>query len=76
MELTEEFLATDYTDKRIAEDGSESFTAADGRHTITYSVIKDEAVAKNKLVTVTSRFTSAGGLTQTITLKCFKPFID
>ncbi|MCP4745831.1 MAG: hypothetical protein GY874_06765 [Desulfobacteraceae bacterium] len=75
MEQVEEFMAADYTDQRIANNGSDYFTT-DNNHTITYTIVNDDAIPGAKLVNVSATFSATKSLTpQTIELKCFKPFI-
>jgi prepilin-type N-terminal cleavage/methylation domain-containing protein len=72
---TETLLAADYTDERIANSGMVNDQSADGRYAFTYEAVNNNAIPRAKLVTVTSRFIQ-NGLPQTITVRCFKPFIQ
>jgi len=75
MELTEAFLAMDYTDQHILNDGTVPFTAADKTYTGTITAVNNSAIPNAKLVTVVSQFTPRGGRPQSVTLRCFKPFV-
>jgi prepilin-type N-terminal cleavage/methylation domain-containing protein len=83
VSLTEELFAADYADARIDTPPSTFFNATeysnDGKNTFDYRVVDNLAIPRAKLVTVTAypanSVVNNGRAANTITIRCFKPFI-